>query len=139
TSPPSGEEANAPYPRPAPAPPRQAGRRLASRQEHREGAPPARLALQRQAAFHQVHQPPADREPEPGALTRSYAVLVDLGELLEHARLLLRGDADPAVHDGDGGVAVGAPGPDVDPTALTGELHGVREQVQEHLLEAVGV
>src|SRR5712691_645771 len=75
-----------------------------------------------------------EREPEPRALD----LLVrrpHLPELLEHRLLILGGDADTSVLHGHQGVPVAHAGADVDAAALGGELQGVRQEVEEHLLD----
>jgi len=82
----------------------------------------------------QLYELPRQRQAKPGALhllgRRSH-----LPELLEDRLLVLRRDADAGVADRDLDGPVHGPAPDVDPAAIRGELDGVRQQVQEHLLD----
>src|SRR3970282_907754 len=76
-----------------------------------------------------------ERQPEAGALALSGVVGPDLAELLEDGLLVLGGDADPGVADGDLHGAVGGHRLDADPAALGGEIDGVGEEGPEELLD----
>src|SRR5207244_11361762 len=72
---------------------------------------------------------------EPGALALARVVGPDLAELFEDRLVILGRDADAGVADGDLHGAVGEIGGDGDASALGRELDGVRERVDEHLLD----
>src|SRR5262245_8337775 len=80
----------------------------------------------------QLDKLPTESQPQPRALyllvCRPY-----LPELFEHGLLILWGDADAGVADGDLNGAVLWRGPDLDPSALRRELDGIRQQVQHDL------
>jgi len=76
-----------------------------------------------------------ERKAKAGALGLARVVAPDLLELLEHRGMVLGRDADAGVLDRDGhagGVELRA---DVDAPAVRGELHRVRQQVEQDLLE----
>src|SRR5213593_2355298 len=100
----------------------------------RERRSSTHLARHPQAAAVELDELSRQREAETRALTLARGV-AHLAELLEDRLLVLRCDADPGVGDGhlDGPVRVQRT--HVDPTALGRELHGVGQQIQEHLLE----
>ena len=110
------------------------------------------VAAQLDLAAEQVRELAADREAEAGAAVLAAGAGVGLLERLEDDVLLLQRDADAGVRDLErdhrGGLAehrvVGAPaadrGRDLEPhAALLGELERVRQQVLQHLLQALGV
>ena len=80
-----------------------------------------------------LDQPPGQRQPQAGAGVVPVGV-ADLLELLEHPVMVVGGDADAGVGDGDrhDGAAGGG---DRDPAALGGELDRVGEQVLQDLPE----
>ena len=61
---------------------------------------------------------------------------VRLAESLEHVRQELGRDADAGVADGDFQVRVDALEPDLHLAAAVGELHRIRQQIPQHLLQA---
>ena len=77
-----------------------------------------------------------DREPQPEPAPRAERVAVDLAERIEDARQEVRGDPAAAVLDVDHDRSLLPRDGDGDPAAGIGELHGVREQVVEHLAQA---
>ncbi len=95
------------------------------------------LALEPDATAHHAHELLADGEPEPGAAVASRGRAVGLGEGVEDARALLRGDADAGVGDREAQLDVGLrPRFDRDPQddlAPLRELDGVAEQIDQHL------
>src|SRR5206468_3068603 len=100
----------------------------------RERRSTTHFALHPQAAALQLDELSRQREAETGALALARGVAY-LAELLEDRVLVLWRDADPGVGDGylDGAIRVERT--HVDPAALGRELHGVGQQIQEHLLE----
>src|SRR5439155_21878450 len=58
----------------------------------------------------------------------------DLPELLEHRLLILRGNPHPGIGYRDLDYAVYDPPDHLNPATFRGELQGVRQEVQEHLL-----
>ena len=78
-----------------------------------------------------------DEQPEPQ--TGRPLRMAQPGIGLEHDRQVLGRDAVPVVPDVDDREAARAADRDVDPARATGVLDGVRQQVQEDLLEAAGV
>jgi len=80
-----------------------------------------------------------DREPEPEAAVGAGARAVRLTEALEDVIDEGGLDALPAVAHGDLDGRGDARQPDLDAPATRSELHGVREEVPDHLLEARGV
>src|SRR5581483_5496560 len=118
-----------------PRPPGSAPRPWAHGKAHGEGRSLAELALQPDGPAVQLDEPLDEAQAEPGPFDPPRAVGADLAELLEDRRLILRRDPDPGVADGDLERAVVACGGDLDATPLGRELHGVGEEVHEHLLE----
>ena len=57
-------------------------------------------ALERQVAAHELRQPAADRQSEPGAAVLAGGGAIRLREGLEQLALLLPGNADPGVTHG---------------------------------------
>ena len=125
---------------------------ICERQVKREGAALARRAAQLDFAAEQVGQFAADGEAEPGAAVFAAGAGVGLLECLEDDLLLLGRDADAGIghlerddgrrlaEDGMVGVQPPAAARHLERTPpLLGELEGVRQQVLEHLLQALGV
>src|SRR5581483_7652357 len=100
---------------------------LALFQGHGEAelAAAADLALEPQAAAHQLHQLPGQGQPEAGALVAAAAAVLDLRELLEDARLLVARDAEAVVANGDHRVPPAPLGLHRHAAALGRELDGV--------------
>src|SRR3546814_7207223 len=71
-------------------------------------------------------------QAEAGALVLAAEPGLDLGEGLQHARLVVLGDADAGVDDAEAGAhSRTRPGRDGDAAARRRELDGVRQQVDE--------
>src|SRR4051812_34692781 len=104
----------------------------------KRGAAP-RFALHLQPAAHHLHEPRADREPEPGAAVTARRRAVRLHESFEHPadRPGIHPDAR-VLHREPEAVAVR---PDLDANVTAGwrELDGVGEEIQQHLAKAVTV
>ena len=118
---------------------------VAGREPHREveRAPPADLALQPDLPAHHLDQPGRDRQAQPRAAVLAGGRSVRLGEGLEELLLLVGGDADARVADGEvqADLLLG-PRLHIDAKhdlAPLGELDGVAHQVDDDLAEAVGV
>src|SRR5690606_38754420 len=115
-------------------------------------APDARLAREADLAAEDPADLAADRETEAGAAELAAGAAVGLLEGLEDDQLLVARDADAGVADPEGddglrprqGLVLGAPAVrgrhdlHVDPPALR-ELEGVRQEVLQHLLQALAV
>jgi hypothetical protein len=96
------------------------------RQEQRERAALAGVALDAQVATEEARDLATDREAEPGAAVLAARRAVGLLECLEDQALLVLRDADAGVgHREREDVGSGAVDPEVDPAALR-ELHRVR-------------
>ena len=113
------------------------------RQLEPERRPGTRLADQPEPAAHELHQLPADGEPETGAAETARGRGVRLRERHEEALLVLVRDADPRVDDVEVerhpfGVLVQDRDPD-DDLALGSELDRVGAEVHEHLTDPGGV
>src|SRR5256885_627188 len=81
-----------------------------------------------------------DGQSEPEAAVRARRAAVALAEALEDQRKELAGDALAGVGHGDAhGVALELVGADGDRAARRRELDRVREQIPDHLLQALGV
>ena len=126
--------------------------RVGDRQVERERAALAGRADQPDLAAEQRRQLAADREAEAGAAVLAAGAGVGLLERLEDQPLLLGRDADAGVGDLDRDRALHEPQnrmirrPSGDHRlhphrhlALRGELEGVRQQVLQNLLQALGV
>ena len=133
-------------------PDRVGGARIFDRQVERERAADAGGRAQMDLAAQQIGELATDRQAEAGAAVLAAGRGVGLLERLEDDLLLLQQDADAGIGDfeGDHGRRLvehrmlGAPaaerGRDVEPhAAVLGELEGVRQQVLEHLLQALGI
>src|SRR5690606_32026700 len=103
------------------------------RQPEDEGRAAAGLALQEELSLEEVRQAPGDRQPQPGPHLRGRARR--LLELLEHPLVVLRSDPGAGIrHPELESPLVAAEGERHAP--LVGELHGVREEVEEDLPHA---
>src|SRR5260370_16954156 len=92
------------------------------------------LALQADPAHVELDEFPGERQPE----SRALDLLVcrpHLPELLEDRLLILGRDADSGIRHGNLGDPLMHPGADINPAPLGGELQGVGEEVEEHLLD----
>ena len=98
----------------------------------RKVEPCAERGLHPDAPAVQLHDPPGDRQPEPGAALLPGAGAVGLLELLEDPLLVGLGDPGAGVGHRDDEGAVGDPRLDRDLAGL-GELDRVAHQVQQHL------
>jgi hypothetical protein len=125
---------------------------VVQRQVERERAALARHARELDLAAEQCRQLAADGEAEPGATVLARRAGIGLLERLEDQALLLRRHTDAGVLDGErhhrGGVAqhrvihrpaVGGQADAQFHVTLRRELHGVREQVLQDLLQALRV
>ena len=131
---------------------REGGADIFQRQVEREGAAHVRRAAQMDFAAEQVRQLAADREAQAGAAVFAAGAGVGLLEGLEDDLLLLGRDADAGVGDLERHhrrrlvehwmlrAPAALRGRDAEPhAALRGELERVRQQVLQHLLQALGV
>ncbi len=112
-------------------------------QPHVEGAAPPHLTLHADGPAHHVHELAADGQAQPRAFLAAPRAAVGLPEGLEDAGLVLRRDPDAGVADPEPQpvVLVLLPllvGQDHH-LALLGELHGIAQQIDEDLAQAVGV
>ena len=80
-----------------------------------------------------------DRQAQAEAAGLARRAGVGLAEPLEHERQELRLNADAGVADDDLDVRVDALEPHLHAAALRRELDGVRQQVPDHLLQAIGI
>src|SRR5206468_3802394 len=112
----------------------------AQRQVDGERAALAIRALRRRRATQPLEELSRDAQPEPRTAEFARSRLVHLPEILPNRLQVARLDADARVDDVDAHAARRAPRLDGDPAAA-GELHGVRQKVQQHLLyfRAIGV
>src|SRR4051812_45732411 len=104
-------------------------------QREDERASVADLAVAPDPAAVHLDEALRKREPEAGALLLPGTGL-RLLKLLEDAVEILGGDARPGVGHGNPHLAVVLRGGDIDQPARRRELHGVREQVEDHLPNA---
>ncbi len=122
------------------------------RQEERERAADAGRAGQVDLAAEQARELAADRQPEAGAAVLPAGARIGLLEGFEDDLLLVDRNADAGVGHLEGddaadlrqdamvGIPPGSGRRDVQPhAALLGELERVRQQVLQHLLQALGV
>ena len=114
-------------------------RKLECRREGKR-APATGRALDLECAAHDLHEPAADREPEPEPAEAPRHRRVDLRERLEERRHVFRRDADAGVGDREPQLGPVAPqlreGDSHDDFPSLRELQSVREQIQQYLLEA---
>src|SRR6478672_4668540 len=96
----------------------------------------ALLGLDADPAAVALDDVPGDRQAEPRAAP-THAGAVGLVEALEDAGPVGLRDPDPVVAYGDGDDVTLAPDADHDLAALWAELHGVVDEVHEHLAQAV--
>jgi hypothetical protein len=75
------------------------------------------------------------RQAEAGAFLLPRIVAPHLAELLEDGRLVLGGDPDTAVGDGDFDRPIRQPGLDADPAPFRGELDRIGKEVEQDLLD----
>ena len=80
-----------------------------------------------------------DRQAEAGAAVAARGAAVPLAEALEDGGAELRRHAGSAVVHGDLRFRVAGDQPERDGAAVGRELEGVREQVEQHALELVGI
>src|SRR5262249_36311935 len=99
-----------------------------------KGRPLPQLALQRQGAAVELHQASGEGEAEAGALTLARVVGTHLTELLEHCGLILGGDADARICHGDLDHSPVEDRGQGDGASFRRELHGIGQEVEEHLL-----
>ncbi len=77
--------------------------------------------------------------PRPLPPVSPRARLVGAPEALEHVPELVGGDSRPGIGDSHANLVAGFLSGDLDPSALRGVSHRVREQVRQHLPDAVRV
>ena len=82
---------------------------------------------------------PRDRETEAQSAMRAGGAGITLSESFEDVGLQLQGNSTPRVGDFENRLVAVVCEPDRDVTTRRRELHGVREQVPRHLLDALGV
>jgi hypothetical protein len=133
------DQAQAPGPHPGQRP----GRPAEPRGEV-EGTPPAGLALGPDPPAHQLDEPHADGQSQPGPAVLPSGRAVGLDERLEDGPELLRGDADPGVGHTEVELRPAVVGRsregDADHHfAAVGELGGVADQIVDDLPEAAHV
>ncbi len=80
-----------------------------------------------------------DRETEADAAVRARRAAVRLAKALEDVRQEIGRDADARIADDDFDVRVDALDADLHDPLFRCELHGVRNEVPHHLLQAVGI
>src|SRR6266487_2810453 len=83
----------------------------------------------------ELDEPLRQGEPEAGPLARAFAGSSNLLKLLEDLSEILWGDADAAVADRHLDLAISSARAHGDRAAIRGELHGVRQQVEEDLAD----
>src|SRR5262249_13002284 len=104
-----------------------------NRQSEPERRPLAHPALDPDPPPVKLHELLGQRQPEPRALLLAGVVAANLAELLKDRRLIFGGDPDPRVADRDRDDTLRCRGGDADPAPLRGELHRVRQEVQQDL------
>ena len=92
-----------------------------------------------QRAAHPFGEILADREAEPDAFVRAVERAGELHERLEHVRQTVGRNAHTCVAHGEPRNLVVGRALDGNAAALGGELHGVRQQVQQDLLQLLAV
>ena len=115
-----------------------AGRCL-QRQGHREGRPPSGRIADRDGPAVQLDELLDDREAEAGASEATPRALFALPESLEDGLAQLGPHARAAVEDVHRGPLRVGRDEAANRPATRGELEGVREEIQEHPLELLGV
>ncbi len=114
--------------------------RAGARQRERERAAHRELAPGREVAAHPARQVAADRQPEPRPLLRAGEPRADLHERLEGALELVGRDPPPGVGHAHGHLPVADGGAgERHPAAGVGELDGVGQEVEHHLLHLLAV
>src|SRR5262249_56778086 len=108
-------------------------RRLVNGEDELDAAALARRRLQFDLATQRRRELAGDRQPEAGALA------VARPERPEDPLLLVCCDAGPVVLDGNADRPVLLRERDADPAAVRGPTERVREQVRDHLQDAVAV
>ncbi len=83
----------------------------------------------------QLDEPARQREAEAGPFVLLRVIAADLAELLEYGRLVRRGDADAGVANGNHRLSIVEPRRYVDAAAVRRELDGVRQEIEQDLLE----
>src|SRR5437879_5100556 len=114
---------------------RSARRPWSRRQRECERRAVAELTLDPDAPAVQLDELAREGEAKPGALVLLGVVRPDLPELLEHDLDVFAGDADAGVGHRHFHLAVQALRADLDAPALGRELHRVRQEVEEDLLD----
>ncbi|MNZ62523.1 hypothetical protein D3C78_806480 [compost metagenome] len=109
------------------------------RQHQGEDTALPRLAADADRSAEQGRQVPRDRQPQPRATVTTIGGAVGLVERLENTFKLIAGNTDPRIanHKTETGVRLADDG-EAD-RALFGELDRVRQQVLEHLFQALGI
>src|SRR5690606_22495275 len=87
----------------------------------------------------QLDDVPDEREPETEATDPSRGRAVRLLEAIEHVREKARIDAGAGIGHAEDDVRPLLPDLDPNATVRPGEFHRVREQVPDHLLQALGI
>src|SRR5262249_50889822 len=96
-------------------------------------------ALDSHRAAVKLHQGLHDGQPEPQPAVAARDRRITLTKTVEHVRQEIRGNTYTAVLDNDLDVGVDSLQHDLDPAARGRELHRVREEVPQHLLQPVGI
>src|SRR3990170_8801038 len=106
---------------------------------HRDGEPERAslpgLALAPDPPAVQLDEAFRQSQPESGALARALGIATHLAELFEYALPVVGGDPDAGIPHGDLDLAVPAPRRDADPATVGCELHRVRNEIQNDLLQ----
>src|SRR5204862_8008100 len=100
---------------------------------------PLAVAFDGDGALMRFDQLTRNRKTEANAAMNPRGRAVRLAETIEHVRQKLRLDADAAVGDANPDRTVLATDRHIDAAAFVGELHGVADQVEEHLFEPADV